>query len=50
MDGMIKNFVIVIVVVGLAAAGYYYCDQENIDICFPTGETEWCILKNEDEE
>lgn len=50
MDGMLKNFVWIVVIMGLLAVGYYYCDKEDIDICFPTGETEWCILKNDKDE
>ena len=48
MTGMLEKFVICLVIVGICAGVYFYCDKENIDLCFTLEEKEWCILKNED--
>ena len=49
MDGMLKNFVIMCVVLAVGAGILYYCDKENIDLCFEHEGKEWCIVKNEDD-
>ena len=49
MDGMLKNFFIMCIVLVVGAGILYYGDQENIDICFDHDGQEWCIIKNEDD-
>ena len=48
MTGMLEKFVMVMVFLAICAGIYYYCDKENIDLCFTLEEKEWCILKNEE--
>ena len=43
MDGMMKNFVLMGVLLILAILAYHFLTEAGVDLCFPFEGKNWCI-------